>query len=119
MPLAGKERLSILQTATPIVPEDVVEKLREDTNWRTTLYPAVLSFPKNMDLWKEYFKIFDAENVEEKPHDGSLAFYRQRKAEMDEGSSVFNPARFSPKDGHISAIQKLLEIRHVIGDGAF
>lgn len=29
---------------------------------------------------------------------------------MDEGSEVFNPMRYSEKDGHISAIQKLLEL---------
>jgi len=38
---------------------------------------------------------------------------------MDEGSEVFNPYRYSMKDGHISAIQKLLEIQHVIGNAAF
>ena len=38
---------------------------------------------------------------------------------MDEGASVFNPYRFSAKDGHISAIQKLLEIEHTIGNAAF
>lgn len=86
IPLAGKERLSILQTATPIVPEDVVEKLMSDTNWRTTLYPAIISYPNDMTLWKEYFKIFDTENVEEKSHEQSLDFYRQHKTEMDFGS---------------------------------
>ena len=86
VPLAGKERLSILQTATPIVPEDVVEKLMSDTNWRTTLYPAIISYPNDMKLWKEYFKIFDTENVEEKSHEQSLNFYRQHKTEMDFGS---------------------------------
>jgi len=38
---------------------------------------------------------------------------------MDEGAEVFNPFRYSEKDGHISAIQKLLEIQHVIGNAAF
>ena len=38
---------------------------------------------------------------------------------MDEGAEVFNPYRFSERDGHISAIQKLLEIQHVIGNAAF
>lgn len=38
---------------------------------------------------------------------------------MDEGAEVFNPYRFSEKDGHISAIQKLLEIQHSIGNAAF
>ena len=46
------------------------------------------------------------------PHTESLEFYKKNKAAMDEGSVVFNPSRYSEKDGHVSAIQKLLEIRH-------
>lgn len=38
---------------------------------------------------------------------------------MNEGAQVFNDRRFSKEDGHLSAIQKLLEIRHVIGESAF
>ena len=38
---------------------------------------------------------------------------------MDEGCEVFNPYRFSAKDGHISAIQKMMEIQHTIGNSAF
>ena len=38
---------------------------------------------------------------------------------MDEGAEVFNPKAFKKSDGHISAIQALLEKRHLIGDDAF
>jgi hypothetical protein len=38
---------------------------------------------------------------------------------MDEGSEVCNPNRFKKSDGHISALQALLEKRHIIGDAAF
>lgn len=38
---------------------------------------------------------------------------------MDEGADVFNPSRFLRSDGHVSAIQALLEKQHVIGDAAF
>lgn len=38
---------------------------------------------------------------------------------MDEGCVVFNPTRFSKNDGHISAIQKLMELKHSIGEGAW
>lgn len=119
MPLGGKERLSILQTATPIFPDDAVQQLSQDKSWIVSTYKAIERFPKNMELWKEYFKLYDAENAAEKPHDKSLEFYHQNQQKMDEGSSVFNDSRFSRKDGHISAIQKLLEIQHMIGDSAF
>lgn len=59
VPLAGKERLSILQTFTPICPDDLVQKIKDDKSWTTTIYPAIMKFPENEDLWKKYFEIFD------------------------------------------------------------
>lgn len=48
-----------------------------------------------------------------------MEFYKANQLKMDEGAEVFNPTRFSPKDGHISALQKMLELRHMIGNAAF
>lgn len=119
MCLGGKDRLSILQTATPICPEDLVEHIKADANWKTTTYPGIISFPKNNEMWDRYFKMYDLELTTDSPHTGSLDFYRQNKKLMDEGAEVFNPTRFSLKDGHISALQKMLELRHMIGNAAF
>lgn len=123
MNLGGKERLSILQTATPICPDDLVEKLKNDISWKTTIFKAIEKFPDDLkkkdSLWSQYFKLFDAEQITGSGHKESLEFYKQHQAQMDEGCEVFNPYRFSPKDGHISAIQKLLEIQHTIGNAAF
>lgn len=119
MPLAGKQRLSVLQTATPIVPDDLVQKIREDKSWKTTIYPSIIKFPDRMDLWKQYFDLFDTESVELRDHEESLDFYRAHFDEMNAGADVFNPNRFSEEDGHLSAIQKLLELQHQIGDAAF
>lgn len=120
-PLGGKERLSILQTATPICEGDLVEKIKNDKSWTTTTFPAVIQFPKNMDLWSEYFALYDAECVDSNGmnHDESLAFYKENFDKMNEGAEVFSPTRFSKKDGHLSAIQKLLEIQHTLGDNVF
>ena len=63
--------------------------------------------------------MYDDESVAEQPHNRSLEFYKANRAKMDEGAEVFNPQRYSEKDGHISAIQKLLEVQHMIGDDAF
>ena len=38
---------------------------------------------------------------------------------MDEGSEVFNPTRYLRSDGHVSALQALLEKQHTIGEAAF
>jgi hypothetical protein len=119
IPLAGKQRISLLQTFTPIRVDDLVQKIREDSNWRTTVYPAIMSMPKNMELWDEYFRMWDSENVAVVSHEQSLAFYDEHKDEMDEGVEVFNPTRYSEKDGHHSMIQKLLELKHTLGEQVF
>ena len=63
--------------------------------------------------------MYDAESAAETSHTKSLDFYKANRIDMDDGAVVFNDQRFSRKDGHISAIQKLLEIQHMIGDAAF
>ena len=98
-----------------------MDKIKQDKSWTTTTFPAVIQFPKNMDLWSEYFALYDAECVDSNGmnHDESLAFYKENFDKMNDGAEVFNPTRFSKKDGHLSAIQKLLEIQHTLGDNVF
>ena len=123
MNLGGKDRLSILQTATPICPDDLVERLKKDISWKTTIYKAIERYPKDYyskdGHWSKYFAMWDSEQVSGKGHDKSLEYYKTNKDEMEVGADVFDPTRFSLKDGHISAIQKLLEIEHTIGQAAF
>lgn len=116
MNLGGKERLSILHTATPICPDDLVERLKNDPAWRTTIHRAVERFPDDLSKgdasrWKRYFELYQTESITGDSHAESLSFYRANRDAMDAGAEVFNPFRFSEKDGHISALQKLLEIR--------
>lgn len=104
IPLAGKERLSILQTATQICPDDLVQKIKDDKSWKVTTFPAIIEYPEKMELWEQYFKLYDEERVEGTAHDESLAFYKEHFDEMNKGSQVFNPSRYSERDGHLSAI---------------
>ena len=125
MNLSSKGKLAVLMTSTPLVPEDLCEKIENDIVWKTTKYPAVIEWPIDVEkhpedgLWAQYFKKFDAELAEDLPHDGSLEFYRQHKTDMDAGAVLFSPDRFKPEDGHISGLQALLEKKHMIGDAAF
>lgn len=125
MNLSSKGKLAVLMTSTPLVPEDLCEKIENDIVWKTTKYPAVIHWPKDIvespedGLWAQYFKKFDAELAEDLPHDASLEFYKQNRASMDAGAVLFSPDRFKPEDGHISGLQALLEKKHMIGDAAF
>ena len=68
--------------------------------------------PKNLELWNEYFKMYNEESVAETGHKESLDFYKAHFDEMNDGAETFNPSRYSEKDGHLSMLQKLLEIRN-------
>lgn len=123
--LAGKGKLAILQTATPIAPDDLAERIASDTAWKTTVWPSIIKWPKDIQdngdkgLWGKYFRMFDSENVDDQSHDKSLQFYIDNQEAMDEGAEVFNPSRFLRSDGHITALQALLEKQHTIGEAAF
>ena len=80
-PMAGKNRLSLIQTATQILPEDLVAKIKADKSWTTTIFPSIIQFPTNESLWVEYFKLWDEECLQEEiggdRHKQSLEFYKQ------------------------------------------
>lgn len=98
--LSGKGKLAVLQTATPIAPDDLPERLAADQAWKTTTWPSIISWPKDLEekgemgLWGKYFRLYDAENADDAGHEGSLKFYLDNRAAMDEGAEVFNPGRF-------------------------
>lgn len=125
MNLSSKGKLAVLMTSTPIMPEDLCDKIEHDIAWKTTKYPAIINWPKDLDkhpddgLWAQYFKIFDGELTEDIPHTKSLEFYKENREQMDDGAVLFAPDRFKSQDGHISGLQALLEKRHMIGDAAF
>ena len=79
--LAGKGKLAVLMTATPIQPDDLAERISNDSTWKTTIWPAIVKWPKDIvdngdkGLWGKYFRMFDAENVDDMSHDKSLQFY--------------------------------------------
>lgn len=81
MNLGGKQRLSILQTATPIQPDDLVDHIMRDLSWKTTTFKALEKFPDDMakgcdSLWAQYFNIFDSESLAgDTSHAKSLEMY--------------------------------------------
>ena len=95
--LGAKNRMALICCATTLSPEDLTAKMSNDKNWKTIKYPAVLAWPKDIvdkpddGLWHQYFAMYHAENADEKPHDGSTAFYVENRAQMDEGAELFSP----------------------------
>lgn len=122
--LSSGKKLAVLMTSTPICADDLCSKIEADPNWRTTKFRAVIKWPtdirKNGDngLWGAFFEKYDAENMANGSHVCSLQFYREHRAQMDEGAELF-ANRYNEADGHISALQALMEKRHLIGKAAF
>ena len=46
--LAGKGKLAVLQTATPIAPDDLAEQIANDPAWKTTIWPSIIKWPKDI-----------------------------------------------------------------------
>lgn len=67
MNLSSKGKLAVLMTSTPLMPEDLCEKIENDIAWKTTKYPAIIKWPKDIvdspddGMWARYFKMYDAE----------------------------------------------------------
>ncbi len=122
--LSSGKKLGICMTSTPLLPDDLTDRIRNDTAWKTIRYPAIIRYPNDIlrhpedGLWARYFSIFDGENERDERHTESLRFYRANRAKMDAGAELFQD-RFKRSDGHISGLQALLEKRHVIGNAAF
>lgn len=122
--LSSGKKLAVLMTSTPICADDLCAKIESIPDFRTTKFRAIIKWPrdiiKNGDngLWGQYFQLYDAENMANGSHSGSLQFYRDHRAQMDEGAELFS-SRYNEADGHISALQALMEKRHLIGKAAF
>lgn len=122
--LSAGKKLGVVMTSTPLLPDDLTDRIKNDKAWKTIRYPAIIKWPtdfiKHPDdgLWHRYFELFDGENMRDEKHRESLAFYRANQKAMDSGAELFQ-SRFKRSDGHISGIQALLEKRHTIGRDAF
>jgi len=83
--------------------------LNERHDFIKNKFPAILSYPKRMDLWAEFERIYkeyeptkeEIEAVEMAQEEmmtpnaqAAMRFYMEHKEEMDEGAEVLWPARF-------------------------
>lgn len=123
MNLSAKGKIGVICCATPIAEDDLTSVLKKDKGWRTLEFPYIIKFPTDFDkgehsLWQHYFTLYDAELADRLTHEGSLDFYKNNRAKMDEGAELFSE-RFNPKDGHISGLQAIMDKLHLIGERAF
>ena len=124
--LAGhRKKIAAVMTSTPIERNDLSEFFAKDKGWKTSTYPMIVSWPKCFhkkgvrDLWEEYNDIFQVEKLAgRKPHLAANRFYKEHRAEMDEGAKVLNPNNYDRKT-ELSGIQHAMNLLFRDGADAF
>jgi hypothetical protein len=105
--LAGPDvKIAVVMPCTVIYPGDLADQLldrQKNPQWQGRRTKRLISFPKNMDLWKRYKEVRDEGLRQEDGGKAGNEFYLAHRAEMDEGAAVSWEARV--KDGDVSAIQ--------------
>lgn len=112
--LAGPDvHLSALVTMTVIRRDDLAARLldsRRHPEFTAKRFQAVYEWPKS-PLWADYDRLWAEDRK------SASAFYKQHRAEMDEGARVGWSAR--KRKGELSALQTMHNIRLEIGPEAF
>lgn len=93
---AGHAGTVIVVDGTRLHRECLTAHLSKTPGWRHHLYRSVLAWPRRMDLWAEWERLygdlgFSAQERERKAD----AFYREHQAALLDGAEVLWPARFS------------------------
>ena len=110
--LAGPgKKISGVMPCTVIHPDDVADQVlnrEKNPEWNGERLPLLRSFPANMDLWHRYHEISVDSYRRYDDNRDATEFYRDHRAEMDEGAESSWPERFEP--GEISAIQYAMDL---------
>ena len=110
--LAGPgKKISGVMPCTVIHPGDVADQVLDaDKNpeWNGERLALLRSFPKNMDLWHRYHEIAIDSYRRYGDSRDATEFYRDHRAEMDEGAESSWPQRFEP--GELSGIQYAMDL---------
>jgi hypothetical protein len=119
--LAGPgSTISGLCTLTVIRPGDLADQLLDRERhpaWHGERASLVYQWPTRDDLWGEYATLRRDGQRCGAGVDAATEFYRQHRAEMDEGAAVGWAERFNPDE--LSALQHAYNLRIDRGDAAF
>lgn len=111
--LAGPgQKISAVMPCTVIRPGDLADRMldrEEHPDWNGEKSKLVYSMPKNRKLWEQYADIRAESLRTEHNIAAATEFYRQHRAEMDEGARVSWPARFN--EDEISALQHAMNLK--------
>jgi len=111
MGMAGPGKsIAALCACTVIYRGDLADRLLDrerNPTWHAIKVQMIKAWPTNLARWEEYDGVRREELLGEKPTGAANCFYEQYRAEMDEGATVYWPARILP--GRLSAIQSAMD----------
>ena len=111
---AGTQRTNVLNLATALHREALALELLTTAGWRSKRFPAITSWPTNLELWHEWEKIYgavDQAGDASAAGDNARRFYLRHRKEMDAGAAVLWPAEES--------LYALMQMRVESGHTAF
>ena len=92
--MTSEPSTSIVVIGTPLHNEDVISTAFKDPTWESKKYPAIIHWPKNMELWGQWEKIFENPKIDKNDRlSEARKFYEANKKAMDEGAVVLWPDR--------------------------
>ncbi len=111
--LAGPgKKISGIMPCTVIRPGDMAEQILDKLKhpeWNGERCKMIYQFPRNDELWERYADLRADELRECGTFERATEFYREHRAEMDEGAVVSWPDRYNYDE--ISAIQHAMNLK--------
>ena len=111
--LAGPgKKIAGIMPCTVIRPGDMAEQILDKTKhpeWNGERCKMIYQFPRNDELWERYADLRADELRESGTFERATEFYREHRAEMDEGAVVSWPDRYNYDE--ISAIQHAMNLK--------
>lgn len=104
---AGNEKTNVVNVGTALHRAAIAVELMDRPGWSSRVFSAIVDWPKRRDLWKEWESLYTDTTDPHAAHTAA-SFYRQHKAEMDDGARVLWPEheplemlmKMRAEDGH-------------------
>jgi predicted phage terminase large subunit-like protein len=107
---AGTPQTNILALGTALHRDCLVLRLSRAGGWHGRTFPALASWPRRMDLWKEWQALY--QDYQDPDHEAKAqAFYEHHQVALQDGAQVLWPEHES--------LHALMCLRATIGPAAF
>lgn len=72
--------------------DSVLSRFLRNPMWNRAVFRAIMKWPDRMDLWEQFEELLLNGDTPQRGEAAAMAFYTERKAEMDKGAVVSWPA---------------------------